>query len=164
MQMGAVWNVGLWVIGKYPGRLGEKRSLVFGAIAGILEDELASDTVVLDLDGPNRGVQALGAIEQPDRPDPTRAPRLERGAQLFHGEWLARRHAHKPSVWSSTPPRFVRWRRGRDSNPGSSRIAGFQDQCFRPLSHLSEAARSISERVAPWEVGDRRRARSALTR
>ena len=48
--------------------------------------------------------------------------------------------------------------------PGSSRIAGFQDQCFRPLSHLSEAARSISERVAPWEVGDRRRARSALTR
>ena len=31
------------------------------------------------------------------------------------------------------------WRRDRDSNPGRScPLAGFQDQCFQPLSHLSD--------------------------
>ena len=35
-------------------------------------------------------------------------------------------------------PFCIFWRRGRDSNPGRSlNLAGFQDQCFRPLSHLS---------------------------
>ena len=30
------------------------------------------------------------------------------------------------------------WRRGWDSNPRTScPVAGFQDQCFQPLSHLS---------------------------
>ena len=33
---------------------------------------------------------------------------------------------------------FKIWRRDRDSNPGGAYTpAGFQDQCFRPLSHLS---------------------------
>ena len=31
-----------------------------------------------------------------------------------------------------------KWRRGWDSNPRTScPVAGFQDQCFQPLSHLS---------------------------
>ena len=47
--------------------------------------------------------------------------------------------------------------------PGSLQIAGFQDQCFRPLSHLSEAASSISEAAASWEVCFRRRARACLS-
>ena len=36
------------------------------------------------------------------------------------------------------------WRRGRDSNPRTAcTVAGFQDQCFRPLSHPSAAAECI---------------------
>ena len=32
----------------------------------------------------------------------------------------------------------LEWRRGWDSNPRTScPVAGFQDQCFQPLSHLS---------------------------
>ena len=32
----------------------------------------------------------------------------------------------------------IKWRRGGDSNPRTScPVAGFQDQCFQPLSHLS---------------------------
>ena len=34
---------------------------------------------------------------------------------------------------------YIKWRRGWDSNPRMScPIAGFQDQCFQPLSHLSK--------------------------
>ena len=33
---------------------------------------------------------------------------------------------------------FIRWRIGRDSNPRRTcALAGFQDQSYRPLSHLS---------------------------
>ncbi len=34
---------------------------------------------------------------------------------------------------------FMRWRRGRDSNPWLLRVTGFQDQLLKPLGHLSTA-------------------------
>ena len=43
-----------------------------------------------------------------------------------------------PRVLSSPNSIGRNWRRGRDSNPRTAcTVAGFQDRCFRPLSHPS---------------------------